>query len=60
MTRAQLERLVRRELETLPAELQEVALVRATGARIIAWSALSTAALYRVYGATRAVALIAS
>jgi len=59
MTRADIERVARRALEELPGELQEVALKRAVGRKVIAWSTLRVSELWRVYGSARVVSLIA-
>lgn len=59
MTRAQLTGLARHALEDLPAELQEVALMRAVARKVIAWDACTPDELTRIYAAARAVALVA-
>lgn len=59
MRRADLERLARGALEGLPADLQEAALRRATGAPVIVWSHATRRTLGRIYASARTVAMIA-
>ena len=58
MKRIDLERMTRSALEAMPGDLQETALLRATGASVIVWHVATPDTLRRVYASSRALALV--
>lgn len=58
MTKAVWLAVVRREFETLPGNLQEIATARALGRSVFFWDQLTSDQLDRLWGAARAVALL--
>lgn len=58
MTRQQLAKYARAQLEELPAVLQGVAVQRAIGSPVIVWSVASVEQLLALIGAVRVVAML--
>ena len=58
MTKVEVERFVRSQLEQLSPELQDVACRRALGVSVFAWSWASREQLWALYGAVRVVSLL--
>lgn len=58
MTKAEFARYVRRQVEELPAELQEVVGLQALGRRVWCWSHLTGAELDALCGKARTVSML--